>query len=118
MLHANDAQSVRMLVQKNPEKVFQYTETNLGKPVKVEGQLDGGNMPFTIGIQIPWQLEMMAKYKHGGGVSIDATFGTNDKKVSHSGGCWFPPFRAVSNSPFKHLVCGLRTRFEHSSQIL
>lgn len=83
MLHPNDAQSVRMWVQKNPDKVFHYTETNAGEPLKVEGQLDGGNMPFTIGIQTPWQVEMMAKFGHGGGMSIDATFGTNDKKVSH-----------------------------------
>ena len=40
-------------------------------------------MPFTIDMQIPRQVEMMAKYRHGGGVSIDATFGTNNKKVSH-----------------------------------
>jgi hypothetical protein len=61
---------------------------------------------------------MMVKYEHGGGMSIVATFGTNDKKVSDSGGYWFPPFMVVSNSPFKHLACGLRTCFEHSSQIL
>lgn len=81
MLHSNDAQSVRMWVQRNPDKVFHYTETNQTSPVQVEGQLNGDNIPFTIGIQTGWQRLMMAKYGHGGGISIDATFGTNDKKV-------------------------------------
>ena len=83
MLDSNDAQSVRMWVQKNPDKVFHYTETNKTSPVQVQGQLNGDNIPFTIGIQTKWQREMMAKHGHGGGISIDATFGTNDKKVLH-----------------------------------
>ena len=82
MLHPNDAQSVRMWVHKNQDKVFYYTETNLAKPVDVLGSLDGKNMPFTVGIQTEWQREMMAKYGNGGAVSVDATFGTNEKKVS------------------------------------
>jgi len=81
MLHPNDAQRVRMWVQKNPEKTFYYSETNLAVPVQVQGQLNGDNMPFTIGIQTPWQRQKMAKHGNGGAVSIDATFGTNDKKV-------------------------------------
>jgi hypothetical protein len=81
MLHPNDAQSVRMWVQKNPDKIFHYTETDLASHIQVDGQLNGANMPFTIGIQAQWQREVMAKYGHNGGVSIDATFGTNDKKV-------------------------------------
>ena len=81
MLDENDAQSVRMWVQRNPDKVFHYTETNQSSPVQVEGQLNGDNIPFTIGIQTSWQRLMMAKHGHGGGISIDATFGTNDKKV-------------------------------------
>jgi hypothetical protein len=46
--------------------------------------LHGGNMPFTIGIQIKWQKEMMLRHGHESGVSIDVTFGTNDKKLAIS----------------------------------
>lgn len=81
MLHKNDAQSVRMWVQRNPEKVFYYSESNQKNPVKVQGELTGKNMPFTIGIQTEWQKQMMLKHGHRGGISVDATFGTNDKKV-------------------------------------
>ena len=48
MLHPNNAQSVRMWVQKNPDKIFHYTETDLASPIQVDGQLNGANMPFTI----------------------------------------------------------------------
>jgi hypothetical protein len=41
-------------------------------------------MPFTIGIQIKWQMEMMLRHGHQSGVSIYITFGTNDKKVAIS----------------------------------
>ena len=50
MLHQNDAQSLRMWVQKNPESVFYYSETNAKNPVEVGGGLTSENMPFTIGI--------------------------------------------------------------------
>ena len=83
MLHKNDAQSVRMWVQKNPDKVFHYTESNKHKPVPVPGELNGNNMPFTIGIQTQWQKKMMLQHGHRGGISVDATFGTNDKKVQY-----------------------------------
>ena len=81
MLHKNDAQSVRMWVQRNPEKVFYYSESNQKKPEKVPGELTGQNMPFTIGIQTAWQKRMMLQHGHRRGISVDATFGTNDKKV-------------------------------------
>jgi hypothetical protein len=81
-LHKNDAQSVRMWVQRNPDKVFYYTESNAEMPIPVPGELTSQNMPFTIGIQTKWQNEMMLKHGHRGGISVDATFGTNDKKVS------------------------------------
>lgn len=48
MLHKNDAQSVRMWVDRNPDKVFYYTESNKEKPVPVPGELNGANMLFTI----------------------------------------------------------------------
>jgi hypothetical protein len=35
------------------------------------------NMPFTLGIQTPWQKEMMIEHGHQGSVVVDATFGTN-----------------------------------------
>jgi hypothetical protein len=44
-------------------------------------------MPFTLGIQTTWQREMMGKFGHEGGVSIDATFGTNENKVCFSKHC-------------------------------
>ena len=81
MLHKNDAQSVRMWVQKNSDKVFYYTESNNEKPIPVPGELTGQNMPFTIGIQTPWQKEMMLEHGHRSGISVDATFETNEKKV-------------------------------------
>jgi len=50
----------------------------------VDGGLIRQNMPFTLGIQTPWQKEMMIEHEHQGGVIIDATFGTNEKKVIHN----------------------------------
>jgi hypothetical protein len=41
----------------------------------------GKNMHFTQHIQItPWQKEMMIEHRHQKGVTIDATFGTNENK--------------------------------------
>jgi len=53
--HKNDAQSVRMWVIENKDKVFFYKKNGL----QVEGGLQGSNMPFTIGIQMEWQREVM-----------------------------------------------------------
>lgn len=44
------------------------------------------NAPFTLGIQIEWQLEMMAKFGHNITLSIDTTFGTFQIQVQY-----FPP---------------------------
>jgi hypothetical protein len=77
MLHPNDAQSVRMWRQRHPESVFYYSETG----DHVRGELSADNMPFTLGIQTPWQRKMMVLHGNKGGVSVDATFGTNEKKV-------------------------------------
>ena len=82
MLEKNDAKSVRMWVERNPEKVFHYTESNKKNPVPVPGELTGANMPFTIGIQTAWQRKMMLQHGHRRGISVDATFGTNEKKVT------------------------------------
>lgn len=77
-LHKHDASSVRMWVQRNPHEWFYYKETTTEE---VRGALTGSNMPFTLGIQTSWQKKMMLKYGHAGGISMDATFGTNSKKV-------------------------------------
>jgi hypothetical protein len=74
--YENDAKSIKMCVIENRNKVFFYQEFN----VQVEGNLHGGNMPFTIGIQTKWQKEMMLHHGHESGISIDATFKTNDKR--------------------------------------
>ncbi len=78
MLHKNDAESVRMCVQQNPESCFYYSETG----AKVPGALTSENMPFTIGIQTPWQKEQMLRHGHRKAISVDVTFGTNDKKTN------------------------------------
>ena len=74
----NDAKSVRMWVQEHPELVFYYKESGL----HVRGAITRDNIPFTIGIQTSWQTDMMLKHGHKKAVSIDATFATNENKVS------------------------------------
>ena len=74
----NDAKSVRMWVQKHPDLVFYYKESGL----HVRGAITRDNIPFTIGIQTSWQQDMMLKHGHKKAVSIDATFATNENKVS------------------------------------
>jgi hypothetical protein len=44
------------------------------------GEINGIQVPFTIGIQTPIQCESMLSYGHNGVISMDATFGTNDMK--------------------------------------
>ena len=76
-LDNNDAKSVRMWVQHNPQLVFFYKESGL----HVRGAITRANIPFTIGIQTAWQQDMMLKHGHNKAVSIDATFATNENKV-------------------------------------
>jgi hypothetical protein len=45
------------------------------------GEINGTQVPFTIGIQTPTQCEFMVSYGHNGVISMDATFGTNDMKL-------------------------------------
>ncbi len=47
--------------------MFYYQE--IGE--KVDGGLTKQNMPFTLGIQTPWQREMMIEHEYQGGVAID-----------------------------------------------
>ena len=64
MLDKNDAKSVKLWVQQNPQKVFHYQQID----VLVDNELNGSNMPFTIGFQDEWQRQMMLKHGHEGGV--------------------------------------------------
>jgi hypothetical protein len=38
---------------------------------------DVTDLSFILGIQTPWQKEMMLKFGQNGAIAIDATFGTN-----------------------------------------
>jgi hypothetical protein len=49
----------------------------------VDGGFTKQNMFFTLGIQTPWQRKMMIEHGHQGGVAVDITFGTNEKRVIH-----------------------------------
>jgi hypothetical protein len=44
------------------------------------GEINGTQVPFTIGIQTPIQCDSILSYGHNGAISMDATFGTNDMK--------------------------------------
>jgi hypothetical protein len=44
------------------------------------GEINGTQVPFTIGIQTPTQCESMLSYGHNGTIFMDATSGTNDMK--------------------------------------
>ncbi len=43
-------------------------------------EINGTQVPFTIGIQTLTQYESMLLYGHNGAISMDATCGTNDMK--------------------------------------
>jgi len=68
-----------MWIQQNTNLVFYYQAIK----VEVDGGFTGQNKPCIMSIQTPWQREMMIEHGHQGGVAIDATFGTNEKKVIH-----------------------------------
>lgn len=74
----NDAESVKMWVEANPDDVFFY---RLVKKGPVSGTLTAANLPFVIGIQNEFQFKMMLQHGHESIVSMDATFGTNHWKV-------------------------------------
>jgi hypothetical protein len=44
------------------------------------GEINGTQVPFTIGIQTPTQCESMLSYGHNGAIFMDVTFDTNDMK--------------------------------------
>jgi hypothetical protein len=78
-LHKNNVKSVRMWVQQNTNSMFYYKKIG----VEMDGCFTRQNMFFILSIQTPWQREMMIEHGHKGGVAVDATFGTNEKKVIH-----------------------------------
>ncbi len=43
-------------------------------------EINGTQVPFTIGIQTLIQCQSMLSYGHNSAISMDATFGTNDMK--------------------------------------
>ena len=77
MKDPSDPISVRMWTLEHPDNVFFYQEHSL-IDLNYSTQND---VPFTIGIQTEWQLEMMAKFGHNIALSIDATFGTSQTRV-------------------------------------
>ena len=94
----NDAKSVRMWVQQHPGLVFYYKESG----VHVRGAITRDNIPFTIGIQTPWQQDMMLKHGHKKAVSIDATFATNENKVCRY---HFPSFSMLQRMCAGRVLC-------------
>jgi len=70
-LHTNPAISIRSWVLQHSKDVFFFQDV---------GEINGTQVPFTIGIQTPTQCESMLSYGHNSAISMDATFGTNDMK--------------------------------------
>ncbi len=69
--HTNLAISIRSWALQHPKDVFFFQDV---------GEINGIQIPFTIGIQTLTQCESMLSYGHNGAISMDATFGTNDTK--------------------------------------
>jgi hypothetical protein len=71
--HKNNALSVRMWIEENRDYVFIYQEHEL-----IGINLDTKEeCTYTLGIQIDWQVQMMAIHDHNSAVSFDTAFGTN-----------------------------------------
>ncbi len=60
-----------------------------------------------LGIQIPWQLEIMQKIGHGNSIFFDATFGTNQCRVHHFCYCMKCPMINV----FHNIVINVGSMF-------
>ena len=79
--HPQDAMSVRMWTDKNPDCFYHYQEYDnleLNDPPSLEDD------PFCLAIQTEWQLQMMVRHGHKRALSMDATFSINEPKVSMS----------------------------------
>ena len=79
MKDPSDPINVRMWTLEHLDIVFFYQEHSL-MDLNYSTQND---VPFTLGIQTKWQLEMMAKFGHKNALSIDATFGTSQIHIRH-----------------------------------
>jgi hypothetical protein len=62
-----------MWVMENPNSVF-YNVEHAPMDLNLPRQDDTS---FTLGIQTPWHVEMIANFGHKSLASFDATFGTN-----------------------------------------
>ncbi len=62
--HRKDPISVRMWVLENPNSIFFYVQH---APMDLNSQTQD-DTPFTLGIQTPWQLEIMQKFGHGNAI--------------------------------------------------
>jgi len=70
-LHTNPVISIRSWALQHLEDVFFLQDV---------GEINGTQVPLTIGIQTPIQCESMLSYGHNGAIFMDTTFGTNDMK--------------------------------------
>jgi len=70
-LHTNPTISIWSWALQHPKDVLFLQDV---------GEINGTQVPFTIGIQTPTQCESMLSYGHNSAISMDATFGTNDMK--------------------------------------
>jgi hypothetical protein len=71
--HPKDPINVRMSILENLDPVFYYVQH---APLDLN-LLNQDDTPFTLGIQIPWQFEMMENFGNQNSVSFDVTFGMN-----------------------------------------
>ena len=63
---SNDFSSVKMWIEMYLENVFMWHK---------EDHIT--SLPFILGIQTPWQKEVMIKFRYKGAISMDAMHGTN-----------------------------------------
>jgi len=70
-LHSNLAILIRSWAFQHLKDVFFFQDV---------GEINGIQVPFTIGIQTPTQCESMLSYDHNGAIFMDTIFGTNDMK--------------------------------------
>jgi len=75
--HPKDPISVKMWVLENPYSIFYYVQ-HAPLDLNLSNQDD---TPFILGIQTPWQFEMMEKFGDHSLISFDATFRMNQSRV-------------------------------------
>jgi len=76
--HSKEPITIKMWVMENFEPTFYYVEHAL-MDFNCTSQDD---TPFILGIQTLWQLKMMSKFGSHSSISFEATFGTNQSRVS------------------------------------